>query len=140
MSTGKVVQVIGPVLDVEFPEGKLPAITNALKIKGEYESGGHKVKVDLTVEVAQHLGDNTIRAIALGATEGLSRGMDALDTGAPITVPVGKACLGRLLDVLGEPKDNRGEVKATTHLPIHRAPPIRSAPRSFATVPNAPIA
>jgi F-type H+-transporting ATPase subunit beta len=123
MSTGKVVQVIGPVLDVEFPEGKLPAINNALKIQGEYESGGGKTKVNLTVEVAQHLGDNTIRAIALGPTEGLSRGMAAADTGAPISVPVGKACLGRLLDVLGEPKDNRGDIKATTHLPIHRAPP-----------------
>jgi F-type H+-transporting ATPase subunit beta len=120
---GKVVQVIGPVLDVEFPEGHLPEIGNALKINGEYESGGAKKKIDVTLEVAQHIGDNTIRAIALGPTEGLGRGMDVDDTGAPITVPVGKECLGRLLDVLGQPKDNRGEIKATKKLPIHRAPP-----------------
>jgi len=137
MSTGKVVQVIGPVLDVEFPEGKLPEILNALKIKGEYESGGQKTKLDLTVEVAQHLGDNTVRTIALGATEGVSRGMQAADTGAPISVPVGKACLGRLMDVLGAPKDNRGDIKATTYLPIHRAPPAFteqvSTPQVFET-------
>ncbi len=121
---GKVVQVIGPVLDVEFSEGHLPEITNALKISGEFESGSAKVKVNLTLEVAQHVGDNTVRTIALGPTEGVSRGMEVLDTGAPISVPVGKACLGRLLNVLGEPTDNRGEVKAATHLPIHRAPPL----------------
>ncbi|MCG3204548.1 MAG: ATP synthase subunit beta [Elusimicrobia bacterium] len=120
---GKVVQVIGPVLDVEFPEGHLPALTNALRVKGEYESAGQKTKVNLTLEVAQHRGDNTVRAIALGPTEGIGRGMEVEDTGAPITVPVGKACLGRLLNVLGEPKDNRGDVKATKTLPIHRAPP-----------------
>ncbi|MFN0116791.1 MAG: F0F1 ATP synthase subunit beta [Elusimicrobiota bacterium] len=123
MSTGKVVQVIGPVLDVEFPEGKLPRINDALKVQSEYESGNTKVKVNLTLEVAQHMGDNTVRCIALGPTEGIGRGMEVLDTGAPITVPVGKACLGRLLDVLGEPKDNRGDVKSEIKLPIHRAPP-----------------
>src|SRR5688572_20019313 len=120
---GKVVQVIGPVLDVEFPEGHLPSLTNALKVRGEYESGGVKTKVELTLEVAQHIGDNSVRAFALGPTEGIGRGMEVEDTGAPITVPVGKACLGRLLDVLGEPKDNRGDVKAAKKLPIHRAPP-----------------
>jgi len=123
MNVGKVVRVIGPVLDVEFSEGQLPKITNALKLKGEYESGGTKVKVDLTLEVAQHIGDNTVRAIALGPTEGIGRGATVEDTGAPITVPVGKACLGRLLDVLGEPKDKLGPINAQTHLPIHRAPP-----------------
>jgi F-type H+-transporting ATPase subunit beta len=120
---GKVVQVIGPVVDVEFPEGQLPQITHALKLKGEYESGGKKSVVSVTLEVAQHVGDNVVRTIALGPTEGVGRGMDVDDTGAPITVPVGKACLGRLLDVLGEPKDNRGEVKSEKRLPIHRAPP-----------------
>jgi F-type H+-transporting ATPase subunit beta len=120
---GKVVQVIGPVLDVEFPQGHLPEITNALIVQGEYESAGVKHKIGVTLEVAQHRGDNVIRAIALGPTEGIGRGMDVEDTGAPITVPVGKECLGRLLDVLGQPKDNRGDVKSAKKLPIHRAPP-----------------
>lgn len=120
---GKVVQVIGPVLDVEFPVGQLPRIFDALIVTGEYPLGDTMVKVHLTVEVAQHLGDNTVRAISLGPTEGLSRGMDVENTGAPITVPVGKECLGRLLDVLGAPKDNMGDVKAKTQLPIHREPP-----------------
>ena len=123
MNTGKVVQVIGPVLDVEFPESHLPKIGSALKIQTEVQSGPEKQKTSLTLEVAQHLGDNTVRAVALGPTEGISRGMDAVDTGAPIMVPVGKACLGRLLDVLGEPKDNRGPVNASKTLPIHREPP-----------------
>jgi len=123
MKSGKVVQVIGPVLDVEFPEGHLPQITNALKLTGEVESGNTVVKLDITLEVAQHVGDNTVRAIALGPTEGISRGMTVKDTGAPITVPVGKACLGRLLNVLGEPKDNRGDITTDLKLPIHRAPP-----------------
>src|SRR5438046_7006628 len=122
-NVGKVVEVIGPVLDVEFPEGHLPKILNALKVRGEVDSGDTKVKVDLTVEVAQHLGDNTVRAIALGPTEGISRGMEVEDTGASISVPVGKACLGRLMDVLGNPKDNRGPINADIMLPIHRAPP-----------------
>lgn len=136
-ATGKVVEVIGPVLDVEFPDGKLPKILNALKVRGEYDAGSTKVKVDLTLEVAQHIGDNTVRAIALGATEGVSRGMAVEDTGAPISVPVGKACLGRLVDVLGQPKDNRGPINATTTLPIHRAPPpftdLKTTPEVFET-------
>src|SRR4051812_2506024 len=120
---GKVVQVIGPVLDVQFPAGHLPPINTALKVHGEYDSGNTRVKIDLTIETAQHIGDNTVRAIALGATEGVSRGMEVEDTGAPISVPVGKECLGRLLNVLGEPSDNRGPVNAKLKLPIHRAPP-----------------
>ncbi len=120
---GKVVQVIGPVLDVEFPEGHLPRLTNALIVEGEYESGNVKTKVHVTLEVATHIGDNCVRAFALGPTEGIGRGMEVTDTGAPITVPVGKACLGRLMDVLGEPKDNRGDINAAKKLPIHRAPP-----------------
>ncbi len=117
-NVGKISQVVGPVVDVEFPSGGLPAIYNALKIKLEGE-GVHP----LTVEVAQHLGDNTIRAISLGPTDGLRRGMLAEDTGAPITVPVGNAALGRLMDVLGEPKDYRGPIETNERLPIHRAPP-----------------
>ncbi len=125
MNTGKIVQVVGPVLDVEFPQGKLPAINHAIKIKLPHSGNGHKSAEAsvLTCEVAAQLGDNTIRAIAMGPTESLTRGMTCQDTGAPITVPVGRACLGRLLNVLGEPKDEAGEIKSETHLPIHREPP-----------------
>lgn len=112
---GKVVEVIGPVLDVEFSEEHLPKILNALKVK----TG----KGDLTLEVAQHVGDSTVRTIALGPTEGISRGMQVEDTGAPISVPVGKACLGRLVNVLGDPSDNMGPIKSEHSLPIHREPP-----------------
>src|SRR6185437_13739719 len=122
MSTGKIVQVIGPVVDIEFPPGKLPAIYNAvqipLTIPGEPGEGG-----TLTVEVASHLGDNQVRAISFGPTEGLRRGMEAADTGSPLMVPVGRACLGRLMNVLGEPKDERGPIQTKDRLPIHRAPP-----------------
>ena len=116
MSQGRVSQIIGAVLDVEFPAGGLPAILNALQVRkpdGEI----------LTLEVAAHLGDNIVRTIAMQPTDGLVRGAAVEDTGAPITVPVGQACLGRLLDVLGQPKDYRGEIKAEARLPIHRAPP-----------------
>jgi len=116
MSAGKVSQVIGAVLDVEFPAGELPAINNALRVRNP---GGES----LTLEVAAHLGDNIVRAIAMAPTDGLVRGAAVEDTGAPITVPVGQACLGRLLDVLGQPKDYRGDVKTEARLPIHRAPP-----------------
>ncbi|HRY29169.1 MAG TPA: F0F1 ATP synthase subunit beta [Elusimicrobiota bacterium] len=119
MNQGRVVQVIGPVLDLEFSPGSLPAIHNAVRVP--HESGGERRL--LTVEVAQHLGDNIVRAVALGPTDGLRRGLAAEDTGAPISVPVGKECLGRLMDLLGEPKDHRGPLKGSTRLPIHRAPP-----------------
>jgi F-type H+-transporting ATPase subunit beta len=122
MNLGKVVQVIGPVVDVEFPSGKLPSIHNAVKVRRE-EAGKKDGDGVLTGEVAQHLGDNTVRLVALGPTDGLCRGMTAEDTGAPITVPVGKGCLGRLMDVLGEPKDYRGPIEAVEHHSIHRAPP-----------------
>ncbi|MBI4677198.1 MAG: F0F1 ATP synthase subunit beta [Elusimicrobia bacterium] len=119
-ATGRIVQVMGAVLDVEFPSGRLPAIYNALRVKlGEGLGEGET----LVCEVASHLGDNTVRAIAMGATEGLTRGVAVEDTGAPITVPVGPACLGRLIDVLGQPKDYRGPIDAGMRLPIHRAPP-----------------
>ncbi len=123
MSQGKVVQVIGPVVDVEFPSGQLPQILNALVIEGSNEMRGKTETIRLTVEVASHLGDNVVRCIALGPTDGLRRGMVTQDTGKPISVPVGKACLGRLLNVLGEPQDYMGPVNAETTFPIHRQPP-----------------
>jgi F-type H+-transporting ATPase subunit beta len=122
MNIGKIVQVIGPVVDVEFPSGKLPANYNALKINMPKQEGG-AAAATLTVEVASHLGDNVVRTIAMGATEGLTRGTTVEDTGAPITVPVGRACLGRLMNVLGEAKDGGAEIKSDEHLPIHREAP-----------------
>ena len=124
MNNGKIVQVIGPVVDVEFPTGKLPANYNALKISMPHAGNGNGGSAaTLTVEVASHLGDNVVRTIAMGATEGLTRGMAVTDTGAPITVPVGRACLGRLMNVLGEAKDGAAEIKSETTAPIHRDPP-----------------
>jgi len=124
MSTGKIVQVIGPVVDLQFPAGKLPSIYNAVQIPlpASKEKPGDGAEV-LTVEVASHLGDEQVRAIALGPTEGLQRGMDAIDTGAPVTVPVGRECLGRLMDVLGHPKDEKGPIQAKHWAPIHRPAP-----------------
>jgi F-type H+-transporting ATPase subunit beta len=119
MNTGKIVQIVGPVLDVEFQQGRLPRILNALKIK--YLEDGHERT--LVAEVAQHLGDNTVRAITLGPTTGLGKGIEVKDTGGPLKVPVGDACLGRLMDVLGEPKDYRGPIETKERLPIHRDPP-----------------
>ena len=116
MTEGKIVQVIGSVIDAEFPPGELPAIYNALKI----ESG---VEGELTVEVQQHLGNNRIRAIALGSTDGLRRGGKVRDTGSPVQVPVGKETLGRVFNLLGEPIDKRGEVKTKERRSIFAAPP-----------------
>ena len=124
MNVGKVVQVIGVVVDVEFPPGQVPAIYNAIKIKSDKEDMFGK-KIDLTLEVASHLGNNIARTIAMSSTDGLVRGMEAVDTGAPITVPVGKVTLGRLFDVLGEPIDGKEPVVSETMYPIHRpAPPL----------------
>ncbi|HOW28349.1 MAG TPA: F0F1 ATP synthase subunit beta [Elusimicrobiota bacterium] len=119
---GKVVQVMGPVVDVEFPPEAMPSIHNALRIAvpDHAQQGTSRV---LTVEVAQHLGDNVVRTIALGSTDGLARGLGAEDTGNPITVPVGTACLGRIMNVLGEPVDYRGEISTQDRWPIHRPPP-----------------
>ncbi len=122
MATGKVIQITGPVLDVEFPPGELPDIYNALEIRRS--AGGGKADDDtLVVEVQQHLGNNWVRAVAMSTTDGLARGLDAVDTGAPITVPVGASTLGRVFDVLGHPIDGKGPVKAEKSLPIHRDPP-----------------
>src|SRR5213080_2960398 len=120
MNTGNIVQVIGPVVDVEFPEGKrLPGIYNALEIA--YEVNDNPTK--LILEVQQHLGENWVRSIAMSSTEGLKRGMSVTDTGGPITVPVGEGVLGRLFNVTGDPVDNRGPVKFEKRYPIHRKAP-----------------
>ncbi|MHB8917714.1 MAG: F0F1 ATP synthase subunit beta [Desulfocucumaceae bacterium] len=118
MSVGNIVQVIGVVVDIRFPPGQVPEIYNALKVaRGENDV--------ITLEVAQHLGNNSVRAVAMTSTDGLVRGMEVSDTGKPITVPVGKAVLGRLVDVLGEPIDGEGEIKSDSYYPIHRpAPPL----------------
>src|SRR5882724_9714434 len=116
---GQIVQVIGSTFDVEFEEGHLPEIYNALKIEEEYKG----VKLKVTGEVQQHLGGNRVRAVALGSSEGLSRGMEVLDTGKPVQVPVGLETLGRVFNLLGEPIDGRGPVNAKEHRPIHRQPP-----------------
>jgi F-type H+-transporting ATPase subunit beta len=120
-NVGHVVQVIGNVVDVEFSSGQLPAIYNALRVVDEKELSPEKV--DITVEVQQHLGENRVRTVAMEPTEGLVRGMKALDTGQPITVPVGRDTLGRVINVLGEPVDNKGPIKSETRHPIHRPAP-----------------
>jgi F-type H+/Na+-transporting ATPase subunit beta len=119
-SQGKVTQVLGPVVDVEFPPGDLPEIYTALKVTNP--SLG-KEEENLVLEVAQHLGENTVRTIAMDSTDGLARGVPVRNTGSPIVMPVGKATLGRILNVVGEPVDEKGPVKATEHWPIHRPPP-----------------
>src|SRR5205085_7842625 len=120
MNKGNIVQVIGPVVDVEFGGGaKLPRIYNALEI--EYEVNGNPTK--LTLEVQQHLGENWVRTVAMSSTEGLKRGMAVSDTGGPITVPVGEGTLGRVFNVTGDPVDNCGPVSFTKRYPIHRKAP-----------------
>ncbi len=120
---GHVVQVIGPVVDVEFPEKHLPAILNAVTIVDDGDMG--VMPIDVTCEVAQHLGENRARCIAMEPTDGMVRGMKATDLGEPISVPVGKQTLGRVLGVLGEPVDGKGPVETDQRLPIHReAPPL----------------
>ncbi|MFF2092554.1 F0F1 ATP synthase subunit beta [Paenibacillus sp. NPDC058174] len=121
MKKGRVVSVMGPVVDLEFERGNLPEILNAVKIKENGEAGG--VPIDLTLEVALHLGDNMVRAVAMSTTDGLVRGMTATDTGAPITIPVGAPTLGRVFNVLGDPIDQAGDVKSEVNLPIHREAP-----------------
>lgn len=119
MAKGKIKQVIGPTVDIEFPQGELPNIFNAIKIKDE------KRGIDLTVEVATHIGDNIAKCISLSSTDGLVRGMEAVDTGESIRVPVGADTLGRIFNLLGKPLDDKGPLPASTMTaPIHRAPPI----------------
>ncbi|MCI0361188.1 MAG: F0F1 ATP synthase subunit beta [Planctomycetaceae bacterium] len=116
---GKITQVIGSTFDAEFAEDKLPAIYNAVKINSKHKG----VVINLTGEVQQQLGGGRVRCVALGSTDGLIRGQDVLDTGAPLSVPVGEATLGRVFNLLGDPIDDRGPVAAKEHWPIHRASP-----------------
>jgi F-type H+/Na+-transporting ATPase subunit beta len=118
-ANGKVVQIIGPVIDVEFPEGEVPEIMTALKIDQEIEGKQFK----LTAETQQHIGRNQVRAVAMSSTDGLVRGVEVINTGAPITVPVGEEVLGRIFNVLGEPVDGLGPVKTTRTRSIHSRPP-----------------
>ncbi len=115
MATGKVAQVIGTVVDVEFPPDQLPSLFDALNL----DNGGE----NLVLEVQQHIGNNWVRCLALGSTDGLARGIDVNDTGQKVMVPVGNETLGRLFDVTGTPLDNLGPVEAGQSLPIHRDPP-----------------
>jgi len=119
-TVGKVTQVLGPVVDVEFPPGGLPEVYTALKVTNANISN---VADNLTLEVAQHLGENTVRCISMDSTEGLARGVPVKNTGAPIQAPVGKATLGRILNVTGDPVDEKGPVAAKESWPIHRQPP-----------------
>ena len=122
MNTGRIVQVVGPVMDVEYPPKSMPAILNALHIDGTTDEG--KVKIHLTAEVMQHIGNNIVRAVAMSSTDGLVRGMEVVDTGAPISVPVGPGVLGRIFNVLGETVDHDDTpVEAADHWPIHRPAP-----------------
>lgn len=132
--TGYITQIIGPVVDVKFPNGKMPAIYNALNVKGTNEAGQ---EMSVTCEVQQLLGDNQVRAVSMTSTDGLVRGMEATDTGAPISVPVGKATLGRIFNVLGETVDNKGPVGTDERSPIHRDAPklteLETKPSVFET-------
>ena len=122
MNTGRIIQVVGPVIDVEFSPKHMPAILNALHIDGTTDEG--KVKIHLTAEVMQHIGNNTVRAVAMSSTDGLVRGMEVVDTGAPISVPVGPGVLGRIFNVLGETVDHDDTpVEAADYWPIHRPAP-----------------
>ena len=121
MSQGKIVQCIGAVVDVEFPRNAMPKVYDALKLEG----------TALTLEVQQQLGDGVVRTIALGSSDGLRRGLMVTNTGAAITVPVGKATLGRIMDVLGNPIDERGEVSSASTASIHRAAPATISESSF---------
>ena len=122
MNTGRIVQVVGPVVDIEFPPKSMPAILNAIKIDGTTDDS--KVKIHLTCEVMQHIGYNVVRAVAMSSTDGLVRGMEAVDTGAPISVPVGPGTLGRIFNVLGETVDHdERKVDAADYWPIHRPAP-----------------
>jgi F-type H+-transporting ATPase subunit beta len=124
MSKGRVVQVLGPVVDIEFDHGHLPDILNAIRIERKAQNTGER-DISLTVEAATHLGDNMVRCVAMSSTDGLVRGTEAIDLGGPITVPVGPSTLGRVYNVLGEPIDNAGDADRSIAHPIHRqAPPF----------------
>nr|YP_009646442.1 CF1 beta subunit of ATP synthase [Chloropicon maureeniae]QBX98166.1 CF1 beta subunit of ATP synthase [Chloropicon maureeniae] len=118
-TVGRITQVIGPVVDIAFPPGQMPNIYNSLVIQGNPEAG----TTDITVEVQQLLGDNVVRAVSMSATDGLTRGLEVIDSGAPLSVPVGQGTLGRIFNVLGEPVDELGVADTSDSLPIHRASP-----------------
>ncbi|MGB7752378.1 MAG: F0F1 ATP synthase subunit beta, partial [Candidatus Acidiferrales bacterium] len=122
LKTGHIVEVIGPVVDIQFEEGHLPFINNAVRITSE--GFNNPEPLDIVAEVAQHLGEGRVRCVAMKPTEGLVRGMKALDLGEPISVPVGRGVLGRVLNVLGDPVDNLGPVKYEKRYPIHRPAPL----------------
>ncbi|MGF1494420.1 MAG: F0F1 ATP synthase subunit beta, partial [Microcoleaceae cyanobacterium] len=133
-NVGYITQVIGPVVDVKFPEGDMPEIYNALKISAKNEAGQ---EISLTCEVQQLLGDRQVRSVAMSGTDGLVRGMEVGNTGAPINVPVGPATLGRIFNVVGEPVDNLGPVNAEETSSIHRPAPsfteLETKPSVFET-------
>jgi F-type H+/Na+-transporting ATPase subunit beta len=120
MTEGSIIQIIGPVVDIDFPSGKLPSILNAVKIPRKNVEG---VEEDLIVEVQLQLGEDRVRAVAMDSTDGLVRGMKAYDTGGPIMVPVGPKVLGRLINVIGQPIDGLGPIEAKAYYPIHRPAP-----------------
>jgi F-type H+/Na+-transporting ATPase subunit beta len=119
-AVGTIVQVIGPVIDVQFEDGQLPTIYNAIRV---FDESTNNVQVDIFTEVEQHLGENRVRAVSMQPTEGLIRGMKVYDTGAPISVPVGRATLGRVMNVIGQPVDKLGPIETETIYPIHRPAP-----------------
>ncbi|ACB86391.1 F0F1 ATP synthase subunit beta [Natranaerobius thermophilus] len=130
MNVGKVQQIIGPAVDIRFEKGKLPELYNAIDIKAGLNDRGEPVsheegsrKIEVTLEVAQHLGDEVVRCIAMGSTDGIVRGMEAYDTGQPITVPVGRSTLGRVFNITGDTIDGQGEVEGEDYYPIHRDSP-----------------
>jgi F-type H+-transporting ATPase subunit beta len=133
-NVGYITQIIGPVVDAKFPAGEMPKIYNALKITGKNPAGN---EVSVTCEVQQLLGDSQVRAVAMSSTDGLVRGMEVVDGGAPISVPVGTPTLGRIFNVLGEPVDEKGDVDMSTTSPIHRAAPklteLETKPTVFET-------
>ena len=120
-NVGSITQIIGPVVDITFPPGQMPSIYNSLIVEGKDNEGN---TISVTCEVQQLLGDNCVRAVSMSATEGLRRGLEVIDTGNPITIPVGEITLGRIFNVLGTPVDNLGPVEAQNGLPIHRSAPI----------------
>lgn len=131
---GYITQIIGPVVDIKFPNGKMPEIYNAVKVRTTNPAG---LEVNVTCEVQQLLGDNQVRAVAMSSTDGLVRGMEVADTGAPISVPVGTATLGRIFNVLGDPVDEKGDVNSNEYFPIHRPAPkltdLETKPSVFET-------
>ncbi|MDE0651382.1 MAG: F0F1 ATP synthase subunit beta, partial [Gammaproteobacteria bacterium] len=133
---GRVVQVIGPVLDVEFESGHLPEIYSALRLQA---TSGEDREISLVAEVQQHIGRGQVRAVSMSSTDGVTRGMEVVDTGQPITVPVGEAALGRILNVVGEPVDEMGPVQGEDGAMPERWPIHREAPRFYALEPKTEI-